>query len=87
MTLTVYIHFAGRCGEAFDFYATQLGAVPGVMIRHGQGPNANWLPPEWDRPSCTAASSSAASKCWPPDIPSAEPMHSAYLTLRHDSSA
>lgn len=87
MHLTTYINFAGRCAEAFSYYASHLGAVPGLMVRHGEGPNAGQLPPEWQQAVQHGRIVIGDLELLAADIPGAEPMRSAYLTLRVDDAA
>lgn len=87
MKLTIYINFAGRCAEAFDYYTAHLGAVPGAMIRHGQGPNVSQLPPGWEQAVLHGRIVIGNLELLAADIPDAQPMRSAYLTLRLDDDA
>jgi PhnB protein len=85
--LTTYVNFAGNCDDAFRYYATHLGAVPGLMVRHGDGPSAQQLPPGWETAILHGRITIGDIELMAADIPGAEPMRSAYLTLRVDEDA
>jgi PhnB protein len=85
MQLNTYVNFAGRCAEAFRYYETTLGATIGMMTTHGQGPDAGRWPPEWRNAVLHARVRIGDSELMGADIPDAQPMRSAYLTLRVES--
>ena len=87
MRLNTYVNFAGRCAEAFRYYETNLGATIGMMTTHGQGPDASRLPPEWQDAVLHARLRLGDTELMGADIPNAEPMRSAYLTLSVESDA
>jgi PhnB protein len=47
MELNTYLHFDGRCEEAFKFYEKVLGGKIEAMIPHEGTPAANHVPAEW----------------------------------------
>ena len=47
MHLNPYLHFNGRCEEAFKFYEQVLGGKIVVMVRHEGTPAAEHTPAEW----------------------------------------
>jgi PhnB protein len=85
MRLSTYVNFAGRCAEAFRYYEEHLGATPGEMMTHAQGPDAGRLPPEWAHAVLHARLRIGGVELMAADIPEAQPMRSAYLSLAPDS--
>jgi PhnB protein len=85
MRLHTYVNFAGRCAEAFRFYEQHLGGKIQMMMTHGDAPDQSRVPPEWKNAVLHARMSLADTVLSGADIPSAEPMRSAYLTLNVDS--
>jgi PhnB protein len=45
--LNPYLLFNGQCEAAFKFYERCLGGKLEMMLRHGESPMAQQLPPEW----------------------------------------
>ena len=80
MTLTPYVNFNGHCAEAFRFYEQHLGAKVGMMMTHGEAPQPR-LDPAWKDKVLHATLAIADTELQGADIPNAEPMRSAYLTL------
>ena len=87
MTMYTYVNFAGTCAEAFRFYERHLGAKIGMMMTHGQAPDQTNVKPEWKDAVLHARLSIAGTELMGADIPSAEPMRSAYLSLLVPSDA
>jgi PhnB protein len=87
MKLNTYVNFAGRCAEAFRYYEINLGATVGMMMTHAQAPDPSRLPPEWKDAVLHARVRIGDSELTGADIPNAQPMRSAYLTLSVDSDA
>lgn len=87
MTLTTYVNFAGTCAEAFRFYEKHLGGKIGMMMTHGQSPQPSQIGPEWKDAVLHARIAVAGTELAGADIPNAQPMRSAYLTLGVDSDA
>ena len=87
MTLTTYVNFAGKCAEAFRYYEKHLGGKVGMMMTHGQSPQGSPLGPEWKDKVLHARMAVAGTELSGADIPNAEPMRSAYLSLGVDSDA
>ena len=81
MKFYTYVNFSGNCREAFDFYAQHLGGKITMMLTHEQGPNPNQGPPEWKDAILHARMSIGETELLGADIPNAEPMRSAYLTV------
>ena len=87
MTLTTYLNFAGQCAEAFRFYEQHLGGQISMMMRHGDSPQPGPLGPEWKDAVLHARIAVAGTELLGADIPNAQPMRSAYLSLGVDSDA
>ena len=49
MQLNPYLHFNGRCEEAFKLYEKVLGGKIEVMLPHEGTPAASHVPPEWKK--------------------------------------
>jgi PhnB protein len=83
MRLEIYINYPGHCEEAFRFYEQHLGGKI-VMITHHQQPAPNF-PKEWKQPVLHALMEIGGTILRGADVPDAQPMRSAYLTLRLDT--
>jgi PhnB protein len=87
MKLNTYVNFRGNCAEAFKFYEKHLGGTIGMMMTHAQAPDQTNVKPEWKDAVLHARISVGGTELLGADIPSAQPMRSAYLTLNVDSDA
>jgi PhnB protein len=87
MKLTTYVNFAGTCAEAFRYYEKHLGGKVGMMMTHGQGPDQSRVNAEWKDAVLHARISLGGTDLMAADIPRAQPMRSAYLTLGVDSDS
>jgi PhnB protein len=87
MKLNTYVNFAGKCAEAFRYYEKHLGGTIGMMMTHGQAPDQSKVNPEWKDAVLHARISIGGTELMGADIPRAEPMRSAYLSLGVDSDA
>jgi PhnB protein len=87
MNLDVYLNFRGNCEEAFRFYERELGARVTSLQRHDELPIPGNTPPEWGPKVLHARLELGGMVVMGADIPNAEPMRSAYLSLRVDSDA
>jgi PhnB protein len=87
MRFNTYVNFAGRCAEAFHYYEEHLGAAIGYMINHEQGPEPSRLPPEWKHAVLHGRLRISDTELMGADIPDAQPMRSAYLSLSVDNDA
>lgn len=47
MQVNPYLHFNGQCAEAFRFYEQVLGGRIEAMMKHGDSPMAEQVPPAW----------------------------------------
>jgi PhnB protein len=83
MRLDIYVNYRGNCEQAFRFYEQHLGGRITGMIRHREQPNPN-IPANWQDKVLHARIAIGAGILMGADIPSAEPMRSAYLTLSLD---
>ena len=86
MRLDVYVNYRGTCEQAFRFYEQHLGGRIGGIVRHRDQPNPN-LTAEWDDKVLHSRIAIGGAVLMGADIPQAEPMRSAYLTLTLDSEA
>ncbi len=87
MKMLTYVNFAGTCAEAFRFYEQHLGGQIGMMMTHGQAPGQSQAKPEWKDAILHARVSIGGSELIGADIPNAQPMRSAYLSLNVESDA
>src|SRR4051794_3314186 len=87
MKLNTYVNFAGKCAEAFRYYEQHLGGQVGMMMTHGQAPQQTQQNPDWKDAVLHARITIGDTDLLGADIPGAEPMRSAYLTLGVDSDA
>jgi PhnB protein len=83
MRLDIYVNYRGKCEEAFRFYEQHLGGRISGIARHGEQPNPN-IPADWNDKVLHARIEIGATVLMGADIPNAEPMRSAYLTLSLD---
>ena len=87
MELAMYVNYRGNCEEAFEYYKEHLGAKSDDVIRrHGDAPHSD-VPADWSDRVLHARLEIGGSVLMGADIPNAEPMRSAYLTLFLDSEA
>jgi PhnB protein len=86
MRLDIYVNYRGNCEDAFRFYEQHLGGSITGMVRHRELPNPQ-LPPEWSDKIVHARIELGGTVLMGADVPQAEPMRSAYLTLTLDGEA
>jgi PhnB protein len=86
MRLDIYVNYRGVCEEAFRFYEQHLGGRITGIVRHGEQPNPN-IPADWKDKVLHARIEMGSALVMGADIPQAEPMRSAYLTLTLDSES
>lgn len=84
MRLDVYVNYRGTCEEALHFYEQNLGGRIVMLVRHKDQPNPR-IPSDWQDKVLHARIEIAKTVLMAADIPQAEPMRSAYLTLSLDS--
>jgi PhnB protein len=87
MKTNTYVNFDGNCTQAFQYYEKHLGAKIGMMMTHAQSPGPSRVPSAWKDAVVHGRITVADAELWGADIPNAEPMRSAYLTLRMDSDS
>ena len=80
MKLDIYINYPGYCEKAFRFYEQYLNGKINMMTVHQQPPPN--FPKEWKNPILHAVMQIGGTIIRGADVPGAEPMRSAYLTLR-----
>ena len=83
MRLDIYVNYRGKCEEAFRFYEQHLGGKITGVVRHGEIPNPQ-IPADWKDKIMHARMDLGTTVLMGADIPHAEPMRSAYLTLTLD---
>ena len=86
MKLDIYVNYRGTCEEAFRFYERELGGRIVSMMRHGEGPDPSRVPKDWNGRIMHAHMELGGTVLMGADIPSAEPMRSAYLSLTVDGA-
>ena len=87
MKMNTYVNFAGTCAEAFRFYEKHLGGTIGMMMTHGQAPDQSKVDPAWKDAVLHARITVGGTELLGADIPKAQPMRSAYLSLGVQSDA
>ena len=86
MKLDFYINYKGNCKEAFHFYEKHLGGKITMMTTFSQMPDAANIPADRKNDILHARIEIGGAVLMGADIPQAEPVRSAYLTLRVDSA-
>jgi PhnB protein len=87
MQVDIYLNYPGNCKEAFQFYEKQLGGKITMMMTHKDQPGNPNIPADWQNAILHARMELGGCVIMAADIPQAEPMRSAYLTLRLNSDA
>ncbi len=87
MKLQTYVNFNGTCVEAFRFYEKHLGGKIASLQTHAQNQAGGALAgsAEWKDKVLHARMDLGQTQLLGADVPNAEPMRSAYLTLLADS--
>ena len=86
MRLDIYVNYPGTCEQAFRFYERHLGGRMTGITKHGEQPNPN-IPADWKDKILHARIEIGGTVLMGADIPAAEPMRSAYVTVTTDSGA
>ena len=86
MKLDVYVNYRGTCEQAFRFYEQHLGGRITGSVRHADQPNPR-VPAEWLQKILHSRIEIGATVLMGADIPTSEPMRSAYLALTLASEA
>jgi PhnB protein len=84
MQLDIYVNYRGNCEAAFRFYEEHLGGRVTGLVRHADQPNPN-LPADWKDKVLHARIEIGSTVVMGADVPHAEPMRSAYLSLTLDT--
>jgi PhnB protein len=87
MKMSTYVNFPGTCAEAFHFYEQHLGGRVGMMMTHGQAPGQSAIDPTRKDAILHARMTVGGVELAGADIPNAQPMRSAYLSLLVDTDA
>lgn len=87
MKMHTYVNYGGTCAEAFRFYEEHLGGKIQMMMMHGEAPVPSNAGPEWKDKVLHAQMTLGETQLMGADIPQAQPMRSAYLSLSVDSDA
>jgi PhnB protein len=85
MRLDVYLNYPGTCEPAFRFYEQALGGTISRLMRHGDMPESR-VPPDWADKVLHARLDIGNATLLGADIPNAQPMRSAYVTLTVDTA-
>jgi len=85
MRLDMYLNYPGNCEDAFRFYEKELRGKITTMMRHGDVPESK-VPADWKAAILHARLEIGNAVLMGADIPSAQPMRSAYVTLTVDSA-
>ena len=86
MRLDIYLNYRGSCEAAFRFYEQHLAGRVTGLVRHGEQPNPQ-IPADWRDKVLHARIEIGGTVLMGADIPHAEPMRSAYLSLSLDTEA
>lgn len=86
MRLDPYVNYRGVCEEAFRFYEKHLGGRIIGLTYHREMPNPQ-LSKDWGDKVVHGRIEIGNAVLMGADVPNAEPMRSAYLTLTLDSEA
>jgi PhnB protein len=84
MRLDIYVNYRGSCEQAFRFYEEHLGGKITGLVRHSEQPNPN-IQADWADKVLHARIDIGTVVLMGADVPHAEPMRSAYLTLTLDT--
>jgi PhnB protein len=87
MKLNTYVNFSGKCAEAFHFYEKHLGGKTGMMMTHGEAPDQQQVNPELKDAVLHGRISIGDTDIMGADVPNAQPMRSAYLSLSVQSDS
>jgi PhnB protein len=81
LKLYTYLNFGGNCEEAFRFYEKHLGGKLVFKMTFGEMPDKKNIPPGQENAILHARLDLGETQVLGADIPSYQPMRSAYLTL------
>ena len=86
MKLDIYVNYRGNCEQAFRFYEQHMRGTISGLIRHGEMPNPE-IGADWREKVLHARIDIGGTTLMGADVPTAEPMRSAYLSLSVDTEA
>jgi PhnB protein len=86
MRTDIYVNYNGTCEAAFRFYEEYLGGKVTGLTAHAAGPERTRLPDGWGDKVLHARLALGNAVLMGADIPGAEPMRSAYVTLTLDAA-
>jgi PhnB protein len=86
LQLDIYVNYRGTCEAAFRFYEQHLGGRITGIVRHEGQANPN-IPADWGDKILHARIELGGTVLMGADIPHAEPMRSAYLSLSLDGES
>ena len=87
MKMYTYLNFGGKCAEAFRYYEQHLGGkITGMMMWSQMPDAAKHTPPGFENAVLHARMQLGETALMASDVPNAEPMRSAYLSLSVGSS-
>src|SRR5689334_9703203 len=86
MRVDVYLNYNGNCRDAFRFYEKHLGGRITMLTTHAEGREPSRLPANFRDGVLHARLELGGMVVMGADIPQAEPMRSAYLTVRTDTA-
>lgn len=80
------MNYAGNCAEAFEFYEQHLNCKITMLMKHAENPGQSNVPDNWKDAVLHARITIGGTELLGADIPNAEPMRSAYLSLTVNSA-
>ncbi|HET7551380.1 MAG TPA: VOC family protein [Gemmatimonadaceae bacterium] len=86
MRTDIYLNYNGTCEAAFRFYEEHLGGKLTGLTTHAAGPQNAQIPDGWVDKVLHARLELGNAVLMGADIPGAEPMRSAYVTLTLDAA-
>jgi PhnB protein len=87
MKMTTYVNYGGNCAEAFRYYEQHLGGKIMGMMKWSQMPDAEkHTPPGQEDKVLHGRIALGETVLMGADVPGAQPMRSAYLTLSVSTS-
>lgn len=81
MVLNTYVNYGGNCEQAFRFYEQHLGGRITMLMKHGELPDGRVQREDWKDKVLHGRLALGGTELFGADIPDAQPMRSAYLSL------
>lgn len=85
LQLDIYVNYPGHCEEAFRFYEQHLGGTILSLMKHSDGAPNPAIPQDWKNAILHGRIAIGNTVLMGADIPGAQPMRSAYLSLRFET--